>query len=230
MSKILTQQKFLDRLDSGDSIAWLEFFQRVYETARAVINEALGSRGLSAVGEARRLARVYQEDQADVHVALDLAWTSFRCHFLERTSSRELRTDADCAALLIRVAYNRWQRDRYRDRQSRLQVARGAACRDGSSLIERHADPGPGPEDEIDLADFRQALDREVVHFTQHLSDIDRRIVYLTYFERRTPREIKELLGISQAKSQDVPRLWRLHLLKRFPQTLEFFRHEPVDG
>jgi DNA-directed RNA polymerase specialized sigma24 family protein len=193
-------------------------------------DHALSARDLSGVKEARRLVRAYQDDPADAHVALDLAWTSFRCHFLDRTRSRELNTVADCAALLIRVAYNRWQRERYRERQVRHQAALGAAYGNFPNLIEQHPDLGPGPEDEVDLADFRAALDQEVIHFTRHLSDVDREIVYLTFFGRKSPREIKEQLGVSQAKSQDVPRLWRLHLLQRYPKTLDFLGPEPDQG
>jgi DNA-directed RNA polymerase specialized sigma24 family protein len=221
---------FLERLEKGDPSAWLEFFHKIYATARGAIDNALAARDLSGVKEARRLVRAYQDDPADVHVALDLAWTSFQSHFLDRTKSRVLKTEADCAALLIRVAYNRWQRERYRERQVRRQMALGAASSDGPSLIEQYSDLGPGPEDEVDLADFQAALDQEVIHFTQHLSDVDRKIVYMTYFERKTPREIKEQLGVSQAKSQDVPRLWRLHLLQRYPKTLDFLGPEPDQG
>jgi hypothetical protein len=219
----------LARLEQNDPAAWLEFFHRVYAAARAAIDQALAARGVPAVKEARRLVRAYQNDPADVHVALDLAWTSFRSHFLERTAPNELRTEADCAALLIGVAYNRWQRERYRDRQFRRQTALGAAATagDGPSLIEQFPDPAPGPEDEVDLADFQSAIDQEVETFTRHLGDVDRQIVHLTFFERKTPRQIKEQLGVSEARSQDVPRLWRLHLLQRYPKTLDFLSSDP---
>jgi DNA-directed RNA polymerase specialized sigma24 family protein len=214
----------LKRLEQDDSAAWLEFFQIVYETARGAVDQALSSQDFNGVKVARWLVKAYQADAVDVHVALDLAWTSFRSHFLDRTKAGELKTEADCAALLIRVAYNRWQRERYRDRQIRRQVTLGSGSGDGPSRLENHPDSRPDPEEEIDLADFQAALDQEVLFFTQHLSAVDRQIVHLTFFERKTPREIKERLGVSEAKSQDVPRLWRLHLLQRYPHSLDFVR------
>ena len=117
----------------------------VHAAARAAIDHALAAREVPAVKEARRLVRAYQNDPADVHVALDLAWTSFRSHFLERASPGELRTEADCAALLIGVAYNRWQRERYRDRQFRRQTALGRGRAGGRRPEPDRAIPRPRP-------------------------------------------------------------------------------------
>jgi DNA-directed RNA polymerase specialized sigma24 family protein len=92
-----------------------------------------------------------------------------------------------------------------------------------------NAPPAPheGPEVEVDLADFRKAIEAELDRFTKHLSDVKREIIRLSFFERKTPQEIHELLGVSVAKCKEVPRLWLRHLAQRYPVTLDFLSDAP---
>jgi len=216
----------LNRLTQDEPEAWAEFFQRVYPSAISAIESALQAPQTGARKEAVRLVEAYPNDPAGAQFAINLAWDSFRKHFLKKEKPfDEIRTASDFAAWLIGVAYNGWQRGRYRDRQFRRQVALGSACRrhgDGLSSLSLRADPHEGPEVAVDLADFSRALHEELTKFTRYLTDVDRRIIYLSFFEGKTPREIKAIVGASVSKCEEAPRLWMRHLAQRYPFTLDF--------
>ena len=81
--------EFLDDLAWGDPAAWADFLGRVYASARRAVDTALTVSDQPVVKEVRRLVRAYHHDQADVHVALDLARTSFQTHVLSKDKPLE---------------------------------------------------------------------------------------------------------------------------------------------
>ena len=201
-------------------------------TALAALDRALTPGDRDTGKEARRLVKeAYRDDLPGAMGALGSAWESFRGHFLKKDRPPdEMRTAADCAAWLIGVAYNRWQRERYQTRRSQGQQALGAFVAQGGSgpsLLERTPAPHEGHEIEVDLADFRKALEDELERFTRHLSVVKRQIIRLSFFEGKTPQEIHELLGVSVSKCKEVPSLWRRHLAQRYPVTLDFLGDDP---
>ena len=103
------------------------------------------------------------------------------------------------------------------------QANRGAGGVGKAGALERHADPADGPEAAIDIADFQLALRDELDEFTKHLSDVDRQIIRLVFFDGKKPKEVKAIVGnVTTTRCEEVPRLWLLHLAQRFPVTLDF--------
>lgn len=227
--------EMMRRLEANDPQAWLEFLQKVHASARAAIQAALTEDASNAPRAAKRLLNAYRRDEEEVHLALDLAWTSFQGRFLKKQwSADQIQTEADCAACLIGVAYNRWQRLRYRDRQIGRQTGLGSyrgADDDGTSLLDQHPDPGPGPEEDVDLNDFLKVMEQVLEEFTRPFNEEDRRVIFLHYYEKKNPSEIHRLLGVKLARCQDLIRLWRVHLTQRFPNTLDFrdLQNGPTD-
>src|SRR5262249_24774782 len=120
--------ELLKRLADEDPIAWARFLGMIHDSACAALQRALrGDPGEPSAG-VRRLLAPYRNDALQIQAALLPARTSLQRHLLSPKGAVDLPQDVDHVAALIRIAYNHWQRQNYRDRQAAGQAAVGGAA------------------------------------------------------------------------------------------------------
>ena len=213
----------LERLNSNDSGAWLEFLQKVWGHAWEQVDDALKNGLKEADPKVQAVIRAYQGKVEELPAALQTALTNFRGLFTSGQSSHRLTlkeaTREDCVLELLRITYNRWQNGDRREKVMRAAAALGAAGpRDGRyALLDAVADRRPGPEDGVDLADFFRNLNEEVVEFALTMKGkYIPEIVFMRLYQNRTYEDIATVLGLSPATAQRKVELLLRHLRKRF--------------
>jgi hypothetical protein len=215
--------ELLGRLADEDPIAWAQFLGMIHDSACAAIQRALrGDPEKPSVG-VRRLIRAYRNDDLQIQAALLTARTSLQRHLLNPKRTGDLPQDVDHVAALIRIAYNHWQRQNYRDRQSAEQTAAGGAAGmdGGPTLLERAADPSPGPD--------RRATSREIVEIIYEViheyckghDDATRAVIFLKLFTTQTQSRIAQEVGVTNAKVSRVCDVLFTHLRRWYRVSLE---------
>ena len=102
------------------------------------------------------------------------------------STARQWRGDADAGTWIYRVAYNTILDHRRRTRRSWLATPADLA------------DPRPGPLDESVRAEAVERASRRVHAAIHQLTDDDRALVHLYYFDQLRLAEIAEIVGASR--------------------------------
>jgi DNA-binding transcriptional ArsR family regulator len=150
------------------------------------------------------LIQLHAGNEASAEAALYSAWSSFQRHYHE-DDFQNLRDLESLAGHLVRIAYNRWQRDRNArrkvDRAVAESVVRNAS---GQEALREYADPSPGPDERVVADELAEYLWQAVDLVKEGLSPTALRAVqaYLDDLRSSVPRTQSELarsLGMSQA-------------------------------
>jgi hypothetical protein len=213
----------LKRLADEDPAAWAQFLGMIHDGACASIQRALrGELGTPSAG-VRRLIRAYRNDDLQIQAALLTARTSLQRHLLNPKAGGDLPQDVDHVAALIRIAYNHWQRQNYRDRQAAGQAAAGGAAGSdsGTTLLERAVDPSPGPDRRENSREIVEKI-YEVIHeYCKGHDDATRAVIFLKLFTTQTQTRIAQEVGVTNAKVSRVCDVFFAHLRRWYRVSLE---------
>jgi hypothetical protein len=134
--------------------------------------------------------------------ALRSAWTSFQRQYLEGELSDPQNLEA-FAVHFIRIAYNRWQRAKYReDRMEKAVRNASVRNREGEMVPFDPADVSPGPEEKVIEEDFRAYIGQVIQQVIEEEEIADKKLEALqAYLEdpRRSQTEIAKLVKVSQS-------------------------------
>jgi DNA-directed RNA polymerase specialized sigma24 family protein len=220
--------ELIEGLAADDELAWGRLWPSLLPAAMQLVSAALGSEAETSHlrGQVEALDWSDRADDAppthNANAALWSACSSFRRHFCkgEMQDARDLE---QLACQLIRIAYNRWQRQRRRAVRLRREVARGGGRPDlRASALDGVQDGAAGPSMEAELSELRESVRNVVKEVFEGLKELYRRIValYLNGLESGADktalqRKIARAVGCSQATVSRVIKLFHNEVRRR---------------
>jgi RNA polymerase sigma factor (sigma-70 family) len=207
------------RIAEGDPQASAAFLAIVHDRACQLVREALTGSADRQPPVVVRLIRAYQHDDLQIQAALLSAQTSFRRQLTDLALVAEVKDDREYVTALITLAYNHWQRRKYRDKQLLRQTALGSSRNgqdDPATVLSRAADTRPGPEHRPMIDDFYEKLVEEIHLMCRELKPGEARVVELRLFQGMTYEQIAREVGKSTASAHRICQQMVAYLQRRF--------------
>ena len=160
-------------------------------------------RAMAILREGFGLIQLHGGDELAAEAALWSAWSSFQKHW-DQGEFENFRALDELAGHLIRLAYNRWQRERRRQRKMDRAVEEGIVQDDsGQARTRDYGDTSPGPDELLQAEELAACLWKSVDLVKGGLSARPLRTVQvylqdLSSGRKRDQEELARELGVHQ--------------------------------